>query len=848
MKQNVSLLAFNRGRISPRALSRIDIDRTRLSAEVQTNYVPRTLGSMTLRPGRKYIAQSANSSSSTARYIPFVFALDDQAYIEISDQNMRVYVDDAVVSRAAVSSSINNGTFDSDLTSWTDADEGSTAASTWASGGYLALKGTGAEAAIRRQQVTVNATDENVKHGLRIEIERGPVVIKVGSTEGDDDYFSEVLGTGTHSLAFTPTGSFWIEFASELAYTVRVDSVAVETPGAQDLTAPWLEADLNSLRWDQSADVIYVACNGYAPKQIQRRGETSWSLVNYEPEDGPFRAINTASTSITPSALSGDVTLTATNAIFKESNVGSLFRLESIGQTVERTLSGADQFSDAIRVTGVGNARIFDIDITGTWSGTITVQRSIDEEGDWSDVSGLSYTSNQDTQYNDELDNQIAYYRIGIKSGDYTSGSPTVTLSYGSGSNSGVARVTAFNSGSSVDAVVLEDFGGTDGTSNWYEGSWSERRGYPSAVAIHESRTAWAGKGKIWFSETDGFSIFSLDLEGDSAPINRSIGKGPVDESSWLFSGKRLMLGTATLEASIQSSSFDEPLTPTAFQIKYPTNQGSANVPIVKIDDQGVFVQRGGTALYRLVYNDGTYSYNAGRLTTLVPEIGEPSITRIAAQRQPDTRLHAVRSDGTVGLWVNDSAEDVSCWVDIEGQGEVEDVFTLPQGTSEDAVYYLVKYTINGSTKRYLEKWALESECVGGTLNKQADSFVEYSGTATTTITGLDHLEGESVVAWGDGKDLGTYTVSSGSITLTEAVSEAVVGLTYTAQFKSVKLAYATGDNSPINQRKTIARLGLVMRNTHKNGVQYFRLDRLDDLPAVEDEAVVPDDYVGRLR
>ena len=54
-REITSLQAFNRGKISKLGLARTDLDRTRLSAEEQNNYVPRVLGSMMLRPGLGYI-------------------------------------------------------------------------------------------------------------------------------------------------------------------------------------------------------------------------------------------------------------------------------------------------------------------------------------------------------------------------------------------------------------------------------------------------------------------------------------------------------------------------------------------------------------------------------------------------------------------------------------------------------------------------------------------------------------------------------------------------------------------------------------------------------------------------
>ena len=160
---------FNRGRISKLALARTDLEkRVRVSAEVMTNWMARSLGSMMLRPGTEYIGTTR--SNNKAIYLPFVYKTDDTALIEITDSNVRIWVDDALITRPAVTAAISNGTFTSDLTGWTDNDE-TGATSQWVSGGYMGLKGTRYSKAIRRQQVTVN--EANTKHGLTIIVGRG---------------------------------------------------------------------------------------------------------------------------------------------------------------------------------------------------------------------------------------------------------------------------------------------------------------------------------------------------------------------------------------------------------------------------------------------------------------------------------------------------------------------------------------------------------------------------------------------------------------------------------------------------------------------------------------------------
>lgn len=823
MKQATTLLAFNRGILSRLGLARIDLNRTAMSAEEMTNWMPRTLGSMMLRPGWQYISDTR--SDAAAKLFPFVFATDDTAQLEITAGVLRIRIDDVLLARAAVTAAVTNGTFTSDVTGWTDSDE-SGGASTWATGGYLALLGDGTAAAIRDQTVTVN--EANTEHALRIIIQRGPVILRVGSTAGGDEYISETtLGTGTHSLAFTPTGDFRIRFMNRRSFTALVDSVAVESSGTVELTVPYVAADLSLIRMAQSGDVLYVACNGYQQRKIERRATRSWSVVLYAPETGPFRNVNTTPITIAPSALTGDITLTASKALFRSTNVGSLYRIQSSGQTVTESINAENTFSDPIRVAGVEGQRAFGITIAGTFTATVTLQYSVAEPGSWVDVT--TYTTAQSISYNDDLDNQIIYYRIGVKAGAFTSGPVVVTLTYTSGSITGVARVTAYTSSTVVAAVVLTDFGAITASSDWWESTWSDRRGWPSAVALYEGRLWWFGGDKAIGSISDAFEDFDDNFEGDAGPINRSIGEGPVDSICWALPMQRLIIGTQGVEFSARSSSFDEPLTPTNLNIKPASTQGSKLVSAIRVDSLGIFVQRSGQRLYQMSYNLDQNDYRSEDLTIGVPDLNEAGIIHIAAQRQPDTRIHCVRSDGTAAILIFDSGENVICWVEVETDGDIEDVCVMP-GTSEDAVYYVV----NRTGGRYIEKWAMESECRGGALNKQADSFIVYSGASTTTITGLSHLDGETVIAWGSGKDLGDYTVSSGSITLSEAVTSCVVGLSYEARFKSAKQAFGAQMGTPLNQRKKIDHIGLILADTHYQGLQYGRdFDNMDELPLV---------------
>lgn len=844
-KQNHVLLNFNRGVISELGLARQDIERISLSAALQNNFMPRVLGSMMLRAGFGY--KGSVYQSKKPYHVPFIYDDEDStdvAVIELTDGKMRVIIDDNAVSRAFTSTGITNGEFTSDISGWTNADEAG-ALSSYQTGGYLSLVGTRYNAARLRQQVAVAGLYHGVEHALRIVVSQGELLLKVGSSAGGEQYIEErVLEKGTHSVAFTPTGDFHVQLANRNLNKTLVDSCTVETSGDLIIDTTWTESDLPNIRYDQSGDVIYVACRGQIQKKILRYSTTSWSLVDYKPKNGPFRNLNTTKTTITPSAVSGNITLTASTSIFSSGNVGSLYRISSVGQTVQISVTGENQWSDPIRVTGVGSVRSFqvNVDVDGSWSGTIRMQQSVGDDQSWTDYS--SYTTDTTATASDGLDNQIIYYRIGCKTGEYSAGSAACSLVYAYGSISGIVNITGYTSGTVVSAEVLTELGNTTATDNWEEGEWSPRRGYPSALALHDGRLWHGGIGKVFASESDGYESFDDTVEGDSVSFTRNIPRGSRSVK-WMLSLKRLMFGTQTHEWFVKSSSQDEVVTNSNVNLKSTSNQGCAPVQALEVDGVGVFVQKSTARVFQSGYTIDVDDFRTEDLSKIIPEFLEAGVVRMAIQRQPDTRIHCVLNDGTVVILILDTLEDVKSWVTVSTDGEIEDAYVLP-GEIEDDVYYSVKRTIDGQTVRYREKWAKEAECRGDTLNKQADSFITYSGVATSTITGLDHLEGKDVVVWADGEDFSVdntngvqtlYTVSSGAITLPSTVSNAVIGLPYTAQYKSVKLALQSRAGTSLLQNKRVHNIGFVLHKTLKTALKYGQdFDTLDPLPDYEDE------------
>jgi hypothetical protein len=827
---NTYLQSFNVGQQDKKHLPRVDLERMRLAAELQQNLLPLTSGPAFMRPGLQHI--STTDSNHICRLKEFVFGSTDAALLEFTDQLFRVKVDDVLVTRPAVTAAVTSGTFAAS-TGWTLT--ATTGATCTVSGGYLNLTALGrGSKATASQTVTVNQI--GTEHALRVVIERGPVTLRVGSSAGGDEYINEtVLRTGTHSLAFTPSGaSFFIQLISELEQLKRVDSITVEAAGVMTLPTIWLEADLWKMRFAQSADVVFVACDGYRPQRIERRSTRSWSVVRYQPDNGPFTIGTTRDVKLTPSVTEGNGTLTASSAFFNADHVGTLFSLFSEGFACTTQLSGEGQYTDPFKVTGVvgaqWNDRNWTYTVSGTWVGTLRWQRSFDGKDQgfkrFRYLTGngtIDITGNLGTTGNDESDdNSIIWYKLGFEPGAYTSGTAVITVSYDGGGGSGICRVVGYTSPTVVDIEVLAPFRSTESTDNWRECEWSANQIWPSAVSFAEGRLWWSGSDRIWGSVSDGFEDFDDDTEGDSGPISRSIATGGVNDTQWLIALQRLLVGTEGAVSTVKSSSFDEPLTPTNLSIKDSSSTGASSIDPARVDTRGLFVDRSGKALFELSFDGTNSDYNATQMSKLSTDLFASGVKQLAVQRRPDTRLWIVMNDGTCVCVVYEPLEQVLAFVPIVTDGAFESAAVLP-ADDQDRVYFVVNRTINGSTVRYIEKMALDTEVKPSTLCKVMDAFASgVNSPASTTINVGTHLIGESVVVWADGAPLtttangytepNTYTVDgSGHITVASAVTNWVAGMPYKARYKSAKLAYGAAEGTAMLQNKKVDELGLVL-------------------------------------
>jgi hypothetical protein len=834
--------SLNAGEVSAATLARVDQEKAKLWAETQENLFPFTIGKAMMRPGTTYIG-SAKTAANRVRELPFVKSLSVQAGIEMSSGLLRIWVDDELVTRASVTSTVTNGDFSS-TTGWTLGTDGASVAdinSTVSGALWMACPFRGGRATCTR---SVTTSTSGAEHALRIVVTRGPVTFRCGSTSGDDDYIEETsLDTGTHSLAFTPTGTYHVYFSSTREPGVVVDSIQVESSGTLEFTAPWTESELRQIQYTQSADIMYLAHINWQTRKIERRGDASWSLVYYKSDDGPFTSTRTApEVQLAPGEVRGNTTLTADAAFFRPEHVGAIFRLTHDQSHRNWGLAAANTFTDAWRLSGVDSDNSYQLTITSTntYTGFLQLQRSYDgRETGFINSSGERHgsTTTLTLDPGSTWDNVIHYVRIGFLSTDYTSGVASIDVDFSGDSGSGVCRVTSTSTSSNtVNIEVLSDFRDTTYTKHWQEGEFSDRRGWPSAVAFHDGRLTFVREDKFRASESDNFTAFNLDTEGDAVSIQRDIAtSGAVFQTNALVSLSRLIILTDGAEVPARSDAFDTPLTATNIAMKEADNIGSARRSPAKIGKRGYFIARSGVKVYRLVYNFEQQDYDADDITELHEDLGEDhsGFEELACQRHPQPYLWAVMGDGEVGILLTSPKHQVDGWIRFVTDGDVESVAVYPS-TTEDRVYLWVARTINGSTVRYREKLCLRSEALGSSTTKLADCGT-FTAAASSTVTAAQLASETGLVAWGtnasgvsgfigtlsaDGSTGSLSADASGNIALGATYTNVFVGLPYRGRYKSTKLAYGSEGGTALMAQKIISQVGLLMMDVHRDAIR----------------------------
>lgn len=597
-------------------------------------------------------------------------------------------------------------------------------------------------------------------------------------------------------------------FSSTIAYMIEFgDLVArVYFNGAliDEIVTTYLEADLPQLQFKQLGDIIWIVHPSYPPRQFSRTDATTFSIDNIVFGRGPFRLRNNlANDNGVTLSYAGAVepgstgTLTASSDTFLAGHVGSAWQMimprtfVSTGGQLTGTADGV------IGLASIGIEGDFTFKTTGTWFGTVRLQRRFGSEPDdsahYEDYRIFTFNGDGNADLRSTESEQNYAYRIFVAPGEHTSSSIIkADLQQNAPTLDGIVRIVSVESATSATVTVLERIptvGVT--TQQWSEPSWSDARGFPASFTFFEDRAVYAGSTgdpqTMWLSATSSYQDFR-ETTIDDGSFSLILETG--ETIRWIEALEALVIGTTGDEWRIRATTFDNVITPTNFSAKRQTSFGSTEIRAIPVNASVLFTDTVKRRIREMTFSDSVQKYVAPDLTALAEDITNGFIATYAHQRNPDSIVWVVLDDGQLLSMSYDRDQDVIAWAThtVGGSGIVESVAVIP-ATGEDEVYLIVRRTIDGNTVRHIE---LMQPRDWGSDDEDAffvdDGITFTSGSPTTTITGLTHLEGETVQVYGDGVVLDEEVVSSGQITASAAISKAQVGLSYTYQLKPMRM------------------------------------------------------------
>ena len=317
---------------------------------------------------------------------------------------------------------------------------------------------------------------------------------------------------------------------------------------------------------------------------------------------------------------------------------------------------------------------------------------------------------------------------------------------------------------------------------------------YPKCVSFFEQRLVFAGTinnpQTLWFSKSGDYENFTTGTADADAMIY-TIASNQVNAIESIKATRTLIVMTTGGEFTVTSGATQDPITPTNLNIRKQSNYGSAGVDAVSVGNSTLFLQRAKRKIRELAYNFDTDSYVAPDLTILAEHITDSGVVQMDYQQEPFSIVWCVRDDGKlVGLTYN-RLQDVVAWHGHDFGGtnaKCKSVAVIDIDTAEDQVYVIVERTIDGATKKYVEYLSTYDFNSSLTEFHFVDSGLAYSGSSTTTLSGLSHLEGQTVKVIVDGATHPDRVVSSGSISLERSATTAKVGLAFISTLQTMRL------------------------------------------------------------
>jgi hypothetical protein len=829
---------FTSGEVSPQMYGRVDVNKYQNGAKKLRNFIVRPQGGISRRPGTKYVG--TGKLGSYIRLQPFVFAANQAYVIEFGHLYVRFYFGGSLVVDGS-----NNPIEVTTPYSYTDLD-----------GLYFAQSADEMFIAHANYPPMVLSRFSNTSWELDKYETGGPNASMGFAMDGpylDTDTSNnrlqvalvsdittlDAVGSG---VDFTATGA--VTEMTTLAVGF-ISGATVTTLDITNATGIVVGMTVTGLGWDGSKTVTAVSGNNISVASFIANHNSGGNYVFTGP------TVTTAVGKYVEFLNDGIYYLAKILTVVSATQVTVLV-LDNVftnpADLVDISIDGSgnitSSYSSAFQTSDVGKY------VRSTSAQTWAQSTSLASVTPTSEMAGtllpvFTYTYPTASMVL-EL-NRIISVTVTSISSIFTAAMVGTQVRMQFGSQWRSLFITAYTSGTQVSGT-FNDYVPFDlvNANNIYNGgiadayamgAWSSVNGYPSVVAFHSQRLCWANTvtqpSTLWMSQSaDFYNMAPTEEDGTvvaTDAINVTIASGRADGVVWLKTGQVLLLGTTGAEYEIVNPSSQTGISPTNIDNFQQSQFGSLVGSIAqRCGVATVFLQRGGNKLREMVYMFQYDTFVAKDISIISEHILRDRLGAKYMDYQLDivSTFWIVANNGDLVGVTYDRDQDVTAFhPHTVAGGTVESVAVIPN-TNHDDVYVSVNRTINGQTVRYIELiQQFFDTLLGDTLNTMnfLDSSLTYTGGPVTSVSGLTHLQGQTVSIVANGQLIDSQLVPGTGIvpltlttvdntksppvstTITITATSVAIGLNYSSILATLEPDGGSQAGSSQGERKRIS-------------------------------------------
>jgi len=659
---DIILPSFAKGELGPDLYGRVDTSAYAVGLRTARNVIIHPHGGVSNRAGLKYIGPCKDHTLPPV-LIDFQFKTTDTYIIEMGNLYMRFIREDGHVLESG--KTITGATAANPVVVTTSGAHG------YSDGEEVKISGV------------VGMTEINNKRFI--------VANKASTTF---ELTSQVDGTNVDGSAYTAYGSAG---TAEKVY---------------EIVSPYATADLETVKYTQSADVMTLTHPTYGVRELTRTDHASWTIT--EPTFAPTIA-DPVSVLATPSPTGVVVVKYTVTAIAQDTFEESLPGVWTAGALTGCTATAANPV--VVTKTTHGLLDGDDVELTGFTEMTEVNGRRFRISK--IDANSFKLRDADGSGYDAETTGGTVsptFHRI--TNGHAT---PNAVLTWAEVTNADRYAVYKETQGlfgligetetlTFTDSNIAPDL---DLSPPHFRNPFENAGNYPGTVSYYEQRRVFGGSSNNpdteYYSQTGNQSNFTTSTPSqDDDSITATLAARQVNEIRHFVPGNDLLVLTSGSEWRINSGN-DSAFAATTLRQKPQSYWGSSHIRPLVAGSTVLFIPDNKAAVRSLGFSFEIDGYRGNDLSVLAPHLlSEFTAVRWTMVRSPDPIVHMIRSDGQVLVMTFNQEQEVVAWAHWDTLGTFESVASVRPSASEldDYAYFVVKRSINGQTVRFIERSA----------------------------------------------------------------------------------------------------------------------------------------------